>query len=161
MIATLKAGFRSTIAEYAEAGAALPERLAARVAESPDCPVTRYLLGCAELDRARPATAARHFMVAYHAEPQLQSAWLLVFTGMNWVQRRSEPLLAVLSDAWNEYRRPAFDESARERQLLDAFAEAPPTGVCRVPMGAKLWRLPIARLRSELRAAWDAAARPT
>lgn len=92
-------------------------------------------------------------MVAHHAEPQLESAGLLVFAGLNWVSRRSSPLLSVLLATWEEFRRPQFDRHRRERLLLDALAE-PAEGLERVSeLARRLWRVPIATLRRQLRAA--------
>lgn len=117
------------------------------------CPVSRYLLACRCFDQGRPAVAVRHMMVAHHAEPQLESAGLLVFAGLNWVSRRSSPLLSVLLATWEEFRRPQFDRHRRERLLLDALAE-PAEGLERVSeLARRLWRVPIATLRRQLRAA--------
>lgn len=130
---------------------ALPALLAERLAADPRCPVTRYLLGCQELERARPAAAVRHYMVAHHAEPAYQSAALLAFAGLNWLRRRGDPLLAVLLDTWEEFRRPEFDRTRRERRLLDALA-GPDPGLAPVSgLARRLWRLPVRTLRAQLR----------
>jgi hypothetical protein len=134
-----------------------PERLATlleeRVRAEPRCPVARYLLGCTAFDRGRIATGVRHLMVAHHAEPQLQSAALLVFAGLNSVQRRGQALLPVLLETWEEFRRPQFDQLPRERLLLDAFA-APDPGLAQLPpLAQRLWRLPIPLLRAQIREA--------
>lgn len=129
----------------------LPALLQQRLAAEPRCPVTRYLLGCRCFDSALPAIGVRHFMVAYHAEPRLQSAALLVFAGLNWINRPGAGLLPVLAETWEEFRRPDFDRSALERMLLDALAEPDP-GLERIgPLARRLWRLPVRTLRSELR----------
>ncbi len=149
---------RRRLAELARQFARLPaERLAPALEESlaadPRCPVTRYLLACWCFDHARPATAVRHMMIAHHAEPQLQSAALLAFAGLNWVSRRGTLLLPVLLETWEEFRRPDFDRYARERALLDAFA-APDPGLAQLPpLAGRLWRLPIAGLRRQIREA--------
>lgn len=129
----------------------LVARLTEVLATDPRCPVTRYLLGCACFERGRPATAVRHMMVAHHAEPDFESAALLVFAGMNLVARRGEPLLPVLLATWEEFRRPEFDRCPRERLLLDAFAE-PADGIELVsPLSQRLWRIPIQTLRAQMR----------
>ncbi len=137
--------------EYAQAP---PEGLSAvleqRVIELPRCPVTRYVLACWCFDRGRPATAVRHMMIAHHAEPQFQSAALLAFAGLKWVSRRGAPLLPVLLETWEEFRRPEFDRLPRERSLLDAFA-APDPGLNQLPpLARRLWRLPIQVLRGQI-----------
>jgi hypothetical protein len=134
-----------------------PERLSAalneRVAREPRCSVARYLLGCWCFDHGRPATAVRHLMIAHHAEPQLQSAALLAFAGLNGANRRGEPLLPVLLETWEEFRRPEFDCCPREVLLLDAWA-APDPGLERLPaLARRLWRLPIQTLRAQIREA--------
>ena len=134
-----------------------PERLgtllAERLARAPRCPVTRYLLGCQCFDRGRSAAGVRHMMVAHHAEPQLQSAALLVFAGLNWGGRAGTALLPVLLDTWEEFRRPEFDRLPRERVLLDAFAEPDPGLAQMPPLARRLWRLPIRTLRAQIRTA--------
>ena len=57
-------------------------RLEARLRPHPRCPVARYLLACDCFDRGRAALAVQHMMIAYHAEPDLQSAALLAFAGL-------------------------------------------------------------------------------
>lgn len=122
-----------------------------RVREEPRCPVTRYLIGCQCFDRNRPATATQHMMVAHRVEPRLQSAALLAFAGLTWSSRPGAPLLPVLLDTWEDFRRPEFDRFTRERRLLDSFAEPDP-GLERVaPLAQRLWRLPIPTLRAQLR----------
>lgn len=101
-------------------------RLRGQLARVPRCPITRYVLGCYCFDHHAPATAVRHFMIAHHAEPRLESAALLVFTGLNWAHQRQRPLLPILLETWEEFRRPAFDRHRREQLLLDAFQEASP-----------------------------------
>ena len=131
----------------------LAEALEQRLAAEPACPVARYLLACWCIDHGQPATAVRHLMTAHHAEPQFQSAALLAFAGLNWVSRRNAPLLPVLLETWEEFRRPAFDQLPRERALLDAFA-APDPGLAQLPsLAGRLWRLPIHVLRGQIRAA--------
>jgi hypothetical protein len=124
-----------------------------RLAVEPRCPVARYLLGCQSFDRGRVATAVRHMMIAHHAEPQLQSAALLAFAGLNWVKRRGVALLPVLLETWEEFRRPEFDRLERERALLDVFARAAPELQQLPPLAGRLWRLPIQVLRAQIRAA--------
>lgn len=143
-----------TISDYASCP---PDRLMpdllARLTHTPRCPVTRYLLGCQCFDRGRSATAVRHMMVAHHAEPDLQSAALLVFAGLHWVSRRGEALLPVLLETWERFGRPRFDRLPRERMLLDAFAE-PEAGLQLVsPLARCLWRVPIRTLRAQIREA--------
>jgi hypothetical protein len=144
--------FAETVRQYARCPAErLPELLAERLATEPRCPPTRYLLGCRCYNQGQPATAARHLMIAHHAEPQLQSAALLAFAGLNWVNRRGTPLLPVLLETWEEFRRPEFDRLPLERTLLDAFA-VPDPGLAQLPSLARLlWRLPIPMLRAQIR----------
>lgn len=92
-------------------------------------------------------------MIAHHAEPQLESAALLVFAGLNWIGRRGQMLLPVLLETWDEFRRPEFDRRPRERALLDAWTEAAPAGRELSPLARRLWRLPIHTLRAQLRQA--------
>jgi len=127
--------------------------LAERIADDPRCPITRYLLGCQCFDRGNSAIGVRHMMVAHHAEPQLKSAALLAFAGLNWVGRRGEALLPVLLETWEEFRRPEFDRLPRERLLLDSFAEADPGLANVAPLARRLWRLPIQTLRAQIREA--------
>ncbi len=145
---------REIVQRYARSG---PDQLTVLLekglAADPHCPVTRYLLGCQCFDRGRMATGVRHFMAAHHIEPDFQSAALLVFAGLNWVTRRHQPLLPVLLDTWDEFRRPTFDERAKERLLLDAFSEPPPDLLHGPELARRLWRLPIRVLRSQIRAA--------
>ncbi len=141
----------------------LTARIAARLDAQPRCPVARYLAGCLCFDGGKPATGVRHLMIAHHADAALESAALLVFAGLNWVSRPGEPLLAVLLDTWNEFRRPQFDRRGRERDLLDAFAEADPGLPAGWALARRLWRLPIVTLRAQLRratAAHDVATYP-
>lgn len=91
-------------------------------------------------------------MVAHHADAALQSAALLVFAGLNLTARRGAALLPVLLDTWEEFRRPQFDRFARERRLLDALAEPPPSETL-PPMARRLWRLPLRTLRAQIRQA--------
>jgi hypothetical protein len=56
----------------------------------------------------------------------------------------------VLLATWEEFRRPEFDRLAKERLLLDAFAEPDP-GLSHMPVLARrLWRLPIRTLRTQI-----------
>ncbi len=127
--------------------------LSERLAAEPLCPVTRYLLACEQLSRRHTAEAVRNFMLVYHAEADLQSAALLVFAGLNWIARPAERLAQVVLSTWYEYRRPAFDQTRRERRLLDAVAVPLPEWSGAPPIARALWRLPIELLRAELRAA--------
>ncbi len=137
----------------AEPPAALRDGLEARVVSHPRCPVARYLLGCHWFDRGAAATAVRHLMVAHRVEPQYQSAALLVFAGLNWAAATERPLLPVLLETWEEFRRPGFDRYPRERQLLDAFHEPDPGPTPFGPLARRLWRLPIRGLRGQIREA--------
>lgn len=147
----MKDTIRSIVRKYRDAAdeqrAAL---LADRLATQPRCGVTRYLAGCAEFDRRRFGVAVRHMMVARHAEPQFDSAALLVFAGLSWIDRPADPPLTVLHDTWIEFRRPAFNESRRERLLLSLLAE--PEAIAPASLPADLRRfvvLPIGFLRHE------------
>ena len=131
----------------------LGERLRARLAEEPHCAVSRYLWACQCFDRGRLGEGVRDFMVAHHLEPQLRSAALLALAGLCWVVRREEPLLPVLLDAWEEFRRPSFDRLPLERLVLDAFAEPAPEHGRLAPLARRLWRLPVQGLRAQLRQA--------
>ena len=124
-----------------------------RLEIEPRCPVTHYLLACHDFDRRRCAQAVRHMMIAHHAEPALESAALLVFAGLNWVNRPATELLPVLLDTWEEFRRPEFDRQDKERRLLDAFAGPRDelNGVS--PLARRLRRLPIRTLRAQIREA--------
>lgn len=131
----------------------LPAQLEARLRDQPRCAVTRYLLACHCFDRGRVATAVRHLMIAHHAEPEFESAALLVFAGLNWIGRQQALLLPVLLDTWEEFRRPEFDRRPRERRFLDALAEADPGVQSVAPLAGRLWRLPIQTLRAQIREA--------
>ena len=124
----------------------LAERLPAEAAARPRCPVTPYQLGCCCLDQGRAALGVRHLMVAYHAEPRLESAALLVFAGLSWVGQREAALLPVLLATWDEFRRPQFDRTWPERLLLDAFA-APEPGLGQALLLAAAMALPLTTLR--------------
>ena len=140
--------------QYAQAPAEeLPAALHRRLAAQPRCPVARYLLGCHCFDHGLPATGVQHFMIAHHAEVQLQSAALLAFAGLTWVGRSGAPLLPVLLDTWEEFRRPEFDRHPIEQALLNAFA-APDPELAQLPdLARRLWRLPFATLREQIRQA--------
>ena len=97
-------------------------------------------------------------MIAHHAEPQLESAALLVFSGLNWITCRQRPLLEVLLETWEEFRRPQFDRRRRERLLLDAVHEPDAGLVHETPLARRLWRLPIGTLRNQIRSAVRAPA---
>ncbi len=131
----------------------LPARLETVLARDPRCAVTRYLLACHCFDRGRCPQAVRHMMVAHHAEPDFESAALLVFAGLNWIGRRGGVLLPVLLDTWEEFRRPDFDRLGKERLLLDAFVEPEPGLQHVAPLARRLWRLPIRTLRAHIREA--------
>ena len=132
---------------------AWPQLAAQRFPAEPHCAISRYLLGCYHYDRGRPATGVRQFMIAHHALPQLQSAALLAFAGLNWVVRRRDPLLVVLLQTWDEFRRPEFDRYPRERALLDALAAQDPGLSTLPPLARRLWRLPIQGLRTQIQQA--------
>ncbi len=138
-------------------GDARAEWLHRRLAAAPRCPVGRYVRGCLHFDRGRIALGVRDLMIAYHAEPQYESAALLVFAGLS-LGGRPGPLLPALLSAWEEFRRPEFDRRARERLLLDAFDEPLAGGERLSPLARRLWRLPIPRLRAELRSVADSTA---
>lgn len=130
-----------------------PAWFRSRLRQTPDCPVARYVLACQCLERGAAAEGVRHMMVAHHAEPSLESAALLVFSGLNWAPRSGSPLLPVLLATWEEFRRPGFDRRRRERMLLDAFG-APDREVSRAsPLARRLWRLPIRTVRDQIREA--------
>lgn len=156
MITAERPGSWKLMPELAAPGEDRHARLLDRLTRTPRCPLTRYLLGCEEWDRGRPACATRHFMVAYHAEPRLGSAALLVFAGLVYFSRSDESLLRAIEQAWDEFRQPEFDVSPRERRLLDSLEIPSPGGPPVRADYAAFWRLPIARLRGELRAAWNA-----
>lgn len=142
------------LAWYAHAPAeTLAARLEERLRQQPHCPVSRYLAACQCFDRGRSAEAVRCMMIAHHAEPQFASAALLVFAGLNWISARGGSFLHVLLDTWEEFRRPEFDRTPRERMLLDAFAAGEPLLVQAPPLAQALWRLPIQTLRLQIREA--------
>ncbi|MBK9120143.1 MAG: hypothetical protein IPM18_11165 [Phycisphaerales bacterium] len=126
-----------------------------RLAHFPRCALTRYLAGCSGFDHGRPATAVRHMMIAHHADPHLESAALLAFAGLNWTSQPGSPLLRVVLETWEEFRRPLFDRYPLERRLLDAFADQGSTRDDLPALARRLWRLPLATLRAQLRAALD------
>lgn len=119
--------------------------------KTPRCPVTRYLAGCEAIDAHRPAVAVRHMMIAHHSAPEFQSAALLVFSGLSWVEQTERPLLNTLLDTWEEFRRPTFDQTPGERALLDCFAEPEPAWDGVSNLARRLWRLPIMMLREQIR----------
>ena len=122
----------------------------ARLEQHPRCPQAGYLAACYEFDHGRPATAVRRMMIVHHAEPRLESAALLVFSGLNWASKREQPLLDVLVRTWDEFRRPEFDRTMIEQELLDLFAD-PGHGLAEVsPLARRLWRLPLATIRDQL-----------
>lgn len=131
----------------------LPGLLHQRLCEEPRCAVTRYLAGCQCFDRGHPALATRHMMVAHRVEPCFQSAALLAFAGLTWTSRPQAPLLPVLLDTWEDFRRPEFDRFPRERRLLDCFAEPAPGRDGVADLARRLWRLPIRTLRAQIREA--------
>jgi hypothetical protein len=126
-----------------------------RLDETPRCPVARYLAACEAFDRGDPAPGVRHMMIAYHAEPDIQSASLLAFAGLNWVSRPRAAVLPVLLETWEEFRRPQFDVTFAERLLLGAFAEPAPEPDIGAAgdLARRLWRLPIRMLRIQIREA--------
>lgn len=140
-------------------GDALERELAAHSAADPRCAVTRYLLATHCFERGRPAMGVRNMMIAYHAEPDLQSAALLAFAGLNWIGCPRKLLLPVLLETWEEFRRPEFDRTRKERLLFDAFCEPEPLDAMPVAnaggddLARRLWRLPIRMLRAQIREA--------
>lgn len=150
--------FRTLIDEIrGRTGEARVEWLDRRLTDTPRCPVARYMRGCLRFDRNRIGLGVRDLMIAFHAEPEFESAALLVFAGLS-VGGRGAPLLPALLSAWEEFRRPEFDRRARERMLLDAFDEPLEGGRRWSPLARRLWRLPILRVRAELRSAADSTA---
>ena len=131
--------------------------LAKTLEQAPRCPVTRYLAGCEAIDAKRPALAVQHMMVAHHSAPEFQSAAVLVFAGLSWVEQMDRLLLNTLLDTWEEFRRPAFDQTPGERALLDCFTEPEPAWDGVSSLARRLWRLPIMTLRQQIR---DVAADP-
>lgn len=134
-------------------GDELSARIEARLVEAARCPAARYVAACQCFDRGRPAPGVRHMMIAYHAEPRLQSAALLAFAGLNWVSRPRAALLPVLLETWEEFRRPDFDRSRTERVFLDAMAEPEPGVEGLGELARRLWRIPIRILRAQIREA--------
>ncbi len=137
----------------------LHECLQERIGQQPHCAAARYLMGCRCLDVGRAATGVRHLMTAHRLEPDLESAALLVFTGLSWVARRTTPLLSVVLETWEEFRRPDFDRTARERALLDLLVPEPMQGRDLSGLARRLWRLPLETLRAQLREAATSADR--
>jgi len=143
---------RSLSQTYAQLSSpALLAELSERVRRTPRCAVSRYLLACQCFDRGRSAEAVRHMMVAHHAEPAFESAALLVFAGMNWIGGGGDaPFMEVVLETWEEFRRPEFDRTARERAFLDVFMDDD-SGVNHIsPLARRLWRLPIRMLRAQI-----------
>jgi hypothetical protein len=141
---------RSVARLAAVGGDEMDALLKARLRDAPRCPIARYLAGCRSFDRGLPASGVRHMMVAHHADPGLESAALLVFAGLHACQDPSEPLLSVVLDTWEEFRRPEFDRCRRERHLLDAFAQPFPAAAEASSLARRLWRLPLRALRRQL-----------
>lgn len=131
-------------------GPALIRALRQRLAQQPRCPVARYVMACDLLDRSEPAPAARHLMIAYHAEPRFASAALLAFASLAWVSRPASQLLHVLLDTWAEFHRPVFDQTRAETAFLDAFREPEPPALSGDLFARRLWRLPIRSLRAQV-----------
>ncbi len=92
-------------------------------------------------------------MVAHHSEPDFESAALLVFAGLKWGPQQRRPLLGVLLETWEEFRRPGFDRTRREVLLLDTFAEPADFDGPVSPLARRLWRLPVRTLRAQIREA--------
>lgn len=101
-------------------------------------------------DLGRPATAVRHMMICHHAQPAYESAALLVFAGLNWIAEPHRPLLDVLLGTWEQFRRPAFCRTPAEQTLLDAFTGDRPVPAPCSELTRRLWRLPLASVRSQL-----------
>ncbi len=134
------------------------EQLGARARE-PDSPLLDatarsaawYLIGCTYLDDDQPDRAARAFQIAYHADPDYDSAALLAFACMKVSARPTRELVSILVETWIELRQPALLVHECERQLLSAVDSAVPV----LPPGASglaaaLCAIPIDRLRQEL-----------
>lgn len=136
-----------SLARPDELGRAIDERLR----QEPSCAVARYLSGCREFDRGRVASGVREMMIAQHADAGLESAALLVFSGLAAGSRGKVPLLAVLLETWDEFRRPSFDRTRSERSLLDLLAEPAEFSVGSSSLAGRLWRLPILTLRNQIR----------
>src|SRR5262249_52081782 len=81
-------------------------RIERRLRTEPRCPVAHYLAGCAAFDEGKTALGARHMMICHHVDSSLESAALLAFCGLTWSLRGSTPMLRVLLDTWQEFRRP-------------------------------------------------------
>ncbi|MGE3182832.1 MAG: hypothetical protein AB7N71_14470 [Phycisphaerae bacterium] len=143
---------RSVIRKYQQCGdAQRDEFLAARLAVEPQCAVTRYLAGCRAFDAKRPGIGVRHMMIARHAEPRFASAALLVFAGLNWIDRPSEPTLLVLYDTWVEFRKPAFGKHRKERLLLSLLVEKPIAHADDIPPEyARFATIPLKSIQREL-----------
>lgn len=117
--------------------------------DSDNCPLARYLLGCALFDDRQHAHATQCMMVAHHQEPRLESAALLAFTGLLACERPEDDLLDLALAAWREFHQPEFDRTGLERRLLDAVA-APELPAGLSLLGVRLHRLPIDHLRQGL-----------
>lgn len=137
--------------------AELTARLTQRVHSHGQCPVGRYLLGCCEFDAGHPALAVRHWMIAYHASWELESAAFLVFAGLKLSAPNPPPLLAALAATWEEYRRPCWGRHPLERTVFDAFPppeDGPPVAAphTKVPkqLISLLSLLPIHSIRAAL-----------
>ncbi len=136
----------------------LAQAIEVRLFEQPRCAASRYLAGCLAFDDGRRAIAVRHWMIAQHAEPQFQSAALLVFTGLNAIARPADSVWSLLRSTYAEFREPTFGERPKEQLLFAAFEEPPPPAVSSDPQTAHFWRLPLHSLRAELRQLAVAAA---
>jgi hypothetical protein len=143
----VKRAYRERLAELRGADSA---RIAAVLAGAPGCGLTRYVAACRCLDDGLPAAAARHFMLAHHAECELESASLLAFACLLHSGKRSQPFIETLRTTWEEFRRPAFDRTPTETAILDALADASRPAGLAAPL-AEFWRLPSRVLREQIR----------
>jgi hypothetical protein len=99
----------------------LEQWLSGEARSGPERAAGLVMLGCAWLDRGRPALAARPFQVAYHAEPDYVSALVLAFACVKPGGDTSEGMLRKLLETWHEVRRPSMGTSRWERALLAGF----------------------------------------
>jgi hypothetical protein len=144
--------FRRVVGSYASAPRADWAALSAETLEDqPRCPVSRYVAGCCAFDLGRAAMAVRQMMIAHHAEPALESAALLAFSGLSWIEQLNRPLLSVLVETWEEFRRPQFDRTRKERLLLDMAASRVSEPGHVSALARSLWRLPLESVRAQLR----------
>ncbi len=143
------AGVRRVLAQFDAPRETWEPALRSRLEQQPHCAVSRYLLALRHYERGDWALGVQEFMRALHDCAALESATLLVFSGLRLVDEPGS-LAAALAASWVEFRRPAFDRSLVERTLFDRLEAPRPAALPAGALAARLWRIPLATLRVEL-----------